>query len=707
MATYSWALIVIAVFIAVVGVLILSPTKGTATLSPSSCYLTPSLPCYQSVLLTNSSGSQFIALFQNNMGVSMYFPANAISLHPSYSSSTAYSGSCLPQTAPPGATVICNVSIATYSPAVGTQLYPTFTLSYQICPSCATAGAQSYNTSGTSTLTASSFSSVLYSVQLLTSTGTGNIVVGGVKYPSGANVIFLAGVNYPIYAIPPSGIVNFGGWLSSNLVVGSPMQQSTTAQGAINPDPAACLRAAFNSLFYSLSMSVSPSGGGTVTPLGGSYSMGTVVPIYATPSINYAFSSWNGVGTGSYTGSASSASVTMNSAITETANFNPMLTVINSGCTSVSGSGTYNYGSSAQFSAVVPTGAILGWTGSGTGYYSGSNNPGSVTMYNPITETATCSGAYVPITLTNSAGSATASSFPQMITVNSNTYSSYESSGLQNIEFTTGAAGTGLVLYAWCESGCTSTSTSTVWWVELVRSISGSGGTQMVYMNFVPSSMMTGTTGFTGEAPQLYGGSYAQTSYAQYDNGAEIFNYYDNFLGATVGSQYTQVLGATMSISQSNGLTLSCGSGDGGIILNNGFVAGTEIFDADITSLSSSYPALALLTGNTASSGGYWFSYGDGIVEAYMASGVAQATPTPNLATGIEGGVWLTSSSQTWYNNYVPTSGTVSYYSIGSTTYAALGSWYKTGGTSIEQWIRLRAYPPSGAMPTASFGSLA
>ena len=164
MATYSWALIVIAVFIAVVGVLILSPTKGTATLSPSSCYLTPSLPCYQSVLLTNSSGSQFIALFQNNMGVSMYFPANAISLHPSYSSSTAYSGSCLPQTAPPGATVICNVSIATYSPAVGTQLYPTFTLSYQICPSCATAGAQSYNTSGTSTLTASSFSSVLYSV---------------------------------------------------------------------------------------------------------------------------------------------------------------------------------------------------------------------------------------------------------------------------------------------------------------------------------------------------------------------------------------------------------------------------------------------------------------------------------------------------------------------------------------------------------------
>ncbi len=83
-------------------------------------------------------------------------------------------------------------------------------------------------------------------MQLLTSTGTGNIVVSGVRYPSGANVVFIAGVNYPIYAIPPNGVTGFASWLASNLIVANPLQQTTTAQGAINPNPAACLQVAFN-----------------------------------------------------------------------------------------------------------------------------------------------------------------------------------------------------------------------------------------------------------------------------------------------------------------------------------------------------------------------------------------------------------------------------------------------------------------------------
>jgi hypothetical protein len=44
----------------------------------------------------------------------------------------------------------------------------------------------------------------------------------------------------------------------------------------------------------------------------------------------------------------------------------------------------------------VPSGySFISWTGSGTGSYSGSSNPGSVTMDNAVTETATCTANIV------------------------------------------------------------------------------------------------------------------------------------------------------------------------------------------------------------------------------------------------------------------------------------------------------------------------
>lgn len=78
---------------------------------------------------------------------------------------------------------------------------------------------------------------------------------------------------------------------------------------------------------YSLTMIISPSGGGTTTPTG-SVSPGTstwenaaaVVTITATNG-GFTFSSWTGSGTGSYTGPNNPSSVTMNGAITETATF--------------------------------------------------------------------------------------------------------------------------------------------------------------------------------------------------------------------------------------------------------------------------------------------------------------------------------------------------------------------------------------------------
>jgi len=70
--------------------------------------------------------------------------------------------------------------------------------------------------------------------------------------------------------------------------------------------------------------------GGSVSPASGWNNSDAVVGINATASAGCAFSGWAGSGTGSYSGSNSSASVTMDGPITETASFvtNGMLGVL-------------------------------------------------------------------------------------------------------------------------------------------------------------------------------------------------------------------------------------------------------------------------------------------------------------------------------------------------------------------------------------------
>jgi len=74
---------------------------------------------------------------------------------------------------------------------------------------------------------------------------------------------------------------------------------------------------------YQLIMQAAPSDGGTTDPPVGTYwyEPWQTVDIQAFPASGYAFSSWTGSGSGSYSGSESTALVTMNSPVTETANF--------------------------------------------------------------------------------------------------------------------------------------------------------------------------------------------------------------------------------------------------------------------------------------------------------------------------------------------------------------------------------------------------
>lgn len=136
---------------------------------------------------------------------------------------------------------------------------------------------------------------------------------------------------------------------------------------------------------------------------------------------------------------------------------------------------------------------------------------------------------YLPVTLVNNQNSATPENFQGLVTVNSSAFNTYEAANLSNINFQLGDGRT--ILYSWLESGETNTSTSTIYWVVLPQSLAGSGGTLTVYMVFYGTPQNSKDSRITGTAPSWAGGAYGQ-----FDNGSNVFEYYQSFGGLQSGS---------------------------------------------------------------------------------------------------------------------------------------------------------------------------
>lgn len=346
------------------------------------------------------------------------------------------------------------------------------------------------------------------------------------------------------------------------------------------------------------------------------------------------------------------------------------------------------------------------------------------TSTNSNTITSTLSVHYLPITLTNNQSSATPANFQQMITVNSSTYSAYESSGLENVEFTTGPGATGTVLQAWIESGANSAATSTVYWVNLGSStIAGSGGTLTIYMNFMPNNVMS-ATGPTGEAPQL------SATYGQYDNGANVFITYCGFVGSSLcPSVYTYTYGGSESIVANNGYTMT--------ITSSGAGSHAYLY----ASIPSQYAPYVTETYATSSSGGRfgaststnmlngWYNgawryvpynsemgqfatAGNPVSGVWVSSGSiggTSNTPAVNATyPGIYSFVWVATGNETEMVNYTNSSSTDATVSYSSTSYSFFGNGAETGasGTTTGYWLRTRIYEPGGVMPGVSFGAV-
>src|SRR5207249_2668111 len=139
--------------------------------------------------------------------------------------------------------------------------------------------------------------------------GAGSISPASGWYNSGSVVQISANAASGYHFTGFTGSVNSG---SNPLTVAMNSAMTETANFAQNVT------------YYQLTTTVSPSGGGTISPAcpgGCLYSSGSPVTITATPATGYQFSSF----TGSVSSNSNPLTVTMNSSMTVTANFSTTL----------------------------------------------------------------------------------------------------------------------------------------------------------------------------------------------------------------------------------------------------------------------------------------------------------------------------------------------------------------------------------------------
>jgi hypothetical protein len=325
-----------------------------------------------------------------------------------------------------------------------------------------------------------------------------------------------------------------------------------------------------------------------------------------------------------------------------------------------------------------------------------------------------------------------------MIWFDSNAYASYEQSGLQNVEFTTAPAAQGMVLDAWIESNASNTATNTLYWVKLPYGI-GAHSSITIYMNFMPNSVMS-SSGPTGEAPQL------SPTYAQYDDGANVFDIYFN--GDTPTSDF--VTGGPCNycsdgVTQQTGVTLPNGA-TGNVLRFTTSVSEqpstVDMFTAKSLQNSPNYYISEASFESDGSinqpTGVSWglaqksFSYNSGNATSndaifvgtqynscyFMQGYISGYNYTPDAnSQGSTTTAWrysslIYNSSSSFYAYIAPQlystsggySGKVSTNPIASISPLYWGFWgeaaFHSGQWVQFNWVRVRAYPPNGVMPS-------
>jgi len=192
----------------------------------------------------------------------------------------------------------------------------------------------------------------------------------GAKTTGGSNGGEVSAGSYEPVSTPGSVTM---GWTST-------VSRATYTMAAFAPAP---------TTNYTVTTSVSPTGGGTVSlnPSGGTYATGTNVQVTATPAIGYTFSNFSGALTG--TTSPATLAVTANESVT--ANFTASMctltvNIVGSGTVTPASGSSYVCGSNVLVTATPNSGNSFAQF---SGALTGTTNPQTITLNTNSTVTAT------------------------------------------------------------------------------------------------------------------------------------------------------------------------------------------------------------------------------------------------------------------------------------------------------------------------------
>ena len=315
--------------------------------------------------------------------------------------------------------------------------------------------------------------------------------------------------------------------------------------------------------------------------------------------------------------------------------------------------------------------------------------------------------AYIPVTVTNSESTATPTDFQQLVTVDLSYYSAFLNQDLSNTFFSSDTAGS-TVVTSWLESGNTYPFNSVNFWLYLPDGIGASSSiTVYLQVDLSNTSHFNDTT--TGVAPNL------TSTYAEYDDGANVFTNYWNFAGTSLPTGWTSggVNGASTSVTVNNGVTLSSSY----IMSPQLTSSDTYVLDS-LTTLKSSNQNFynSLLFDTTLGSGNVpddevVFNVlpsgsGTNIAQVISGTGTTLASDTFSISENVPYMLttMVSGTDVTGEYNYGTTSSILSNSSATSENYAYvyLGVW---NTEYFVQYARVRAYPPNGVMPSATAGT--
>ena len=328
--------------------------------------------------------------------------------------------------------------------------------------------------------------------------------------------------------------------------------------------------------------------------------------------------------------------------------------------------------------------AVMIMASAGYYFYNNSINESSYPSYHVDMHLNTTT--YYPIHLnSNFTGNGT---YQQLFTFSDPSHYGINTNG-SNLAFYDGFNNTHL--YAWIQS---INNTSMQIWVKNYNA------SNVIDMQVLPSyENLFNATGYLGEAPQL------SSTYAEYDNGVNVFNFYDNFAGTALKSDWSVNSSATVSVN--NGLTLS--SPDWAGIMNLHLINAPVIEEVCGKMISGDYGILAV---GLASANSLMVPYSIGYEGRAIGNGTVIENPigtervmtNPVLkfnTTYIVTGTTVNSTTGSMQINYGANgTATDSTASISLPDHIVIGNY---ASTSFYQWVRTRTYISS--MPTFTVGT--